>query len=82
MEQDPDIVLVTSMISSNELAHQTIEEEFNTNPAWAGINAIKEGNVVYLPQECFLYCAAHHYIDAVEYMARGVYPDIYGPLDE
>jgi iron complex transport system substrate-binding protein len=80
--QNPDVILVTSMISSNEDAKRVMKEEFTTNPAWAGIEAIREGRVVYLPQEYFLYNAAHNYVDAIEYMAKGVYPEIYGPLDE
>ncbi len=80
--KNPDVILVTSMISSNEDAKRVMKEEFTTNPAWAGIETIKKGNVVYLPQEYFLYNAAHNYVDAIEYMAKGVYPEIYGPLDE
>ena len=80
--QNPDVILVTSMISSNEDARRVMKEEFTTNPAWAGIEAIREGRVVYLPQEYFLYNAAYNYVDAIEYMAKGVYPEIYGPLDE
>ena len=80
--QNPDVILVTSMISSNEDAKRVMREEFTTNPAWAGIEAIKEGRVVYLPQEYFLYNAAHKYVEAIRYMAKGVYPEIYGSLDE
>jgi iron complex transport system substrate-binding protein len=81
VEKNPDFVLVTSMISSNEDTKQVMEGEFTTNPAWSGIEAIKEGRVVYLPQEYFLYNAAHKYVDAIEYMAKGVYPEIYGALE-
>ena len=77
VKQNPDVILVTSMISSNAEAKRTMQEEFSTNPAWAGIGAIKKGNVVYLPQEYFLYNAAHHYVDAISYMAKSVYPDIF-----
>jgi iron complex transport system substrate-binding protein len=82
VEQNPDVVLVTSMISSNSEARHSMNEEFSTNPAWAGIEAIEKGNVVYLPQEYFLYNAAHNYVEAIEYMAKGVYPEIYGELDD
>lgn len=82
VKHNPDVILVTTMISSNVEAKRTMQEEFSTNPAWSGIGAIKKGNVVYLPQEYFLYNAAHHYVDAIRYMAKGVYPDIFGKLDE
>ncbi|MCX7911397.1 MAG: ABC transporter substrate-binding protein [Dehalococcoidales bacterium] len=82
VEKEPDVVLVTSMISSNEDAKRMMKEKFATNPAWGGIRAIKEGRVVYLPQEYFLYNAGHNYVDAIEYMAKGVYPEIFGALEE
>lgn len=81
-EQNPDMILVTSMIASNEDAKRVLEDEFSTNPVWQTVGAVNEGNVVYLPQEYFLYNAGHNYVKAIEYMAKGVYPDIYGELNE
>ena len=81
-EQNPDIILVTSMIASNEDAKRVMQEEFDTNPVWETVGAVQEGNVVYLPQEYFLYNPGHKYVNAIEYMAKGVYPEIYGLLDE
>lgn len=82
VEKDPDFVLVTSMISSNEDAKRVMEEEFSTNPAWLSVEAVQENRVIYLPQQYFLYNAGHRYVDAIEYMAKGIYPQIYGGLDE
>ncbi len=81
-EQNPDIILVTSMISSNEDAKRVMDEEFSGNPVWKTVGAVKKGNIVYLPQEYFLYNAGHKYVEAIEYMAKGVYPEIFGALDE
>lgn len=81
VEKNPDFVLVASMINSNEEAKKAMDDEFATNPAWSGIEAIRAGRVVYLPQEYFLYNAALGYVDAIEYMAKGVYPDIFGALE-
>lgn len=82
VEQNPEYILVTSMISNNDAAKETMEEEFKSNPAWKGVKAIEEGRVVYLPQEYFLYNAGPYYCEALEYMARGVYPEIYGEIGE
>jgi iron complex transport system substrate-binding protein len=82
VKENPDMILVTSMISSNTEAKKMMQQEFSSKPAWSGIAAVKKGNVVYLPQEYFLYNAAHHYVEAIRYMAKGVYPEIYGKLDE
>lgn len=81
VEQNPDYVFVTTMVSSNEEAKRTVEEQFSSNPAWSAISAISEGRVIYLPQQYYLYNAGPYYADAIEYMAKSVYPDVYGELD-
>lgn len=81
-EKNPDYILVTSMISSNEDAMKMMNKEFEENPVWQTINAVTEQNIIYLPQEYFLYNAGHRYVEAIEYMAKGVYPEIYGAWDE
>lgn len=80
--KQPDYVLVTSMIADNETAVRTMQEKFASNPAWSGVEAIAQGRVVYLPQEYFLYNAGPYYNEAVEYMARSVYPEIYGQVEQ
>ncbi|MGM9605888.1 MAG: ABC transporter substrate-binding protein [Oscillospiraceae bacterium] len=82
VEQDPDLVLVTSMIGSNDLAVETMEKQFAENQAWQSINAVAEGRVFYLPQEYYLYNAGPYYNEAVRYMACTVYPEIYGEVSE
>ena len=82
VEKDPDYVLVTTMISSNEEAKKTVEEQFASNPAWSSVNAINEGRVIYLPQQYYLYNAGPYYVDAIKYMAQSIYPDIYGEVEE
>jgi len=81
VEKNPDYVLVTSMISSNEEARQTMNKEFSENPAWKGVKAIEEGRVIYLPQQYFLYNAGPYYDQAIEYIARGIYPQIFGKIE-
>ncbi len=76
-QQNPDMILVTSMIASNDEAMKMMNEEFSSNPVWTTVEAVTKGNILYLPQEYFLYNAAHKYMDAVDYMAKGVYPEIY-----
>ena len=82
VSKSPDYVFVTSMIASNEMAKETMNKQFKDNPAWKGVKAITEGKVIYLPQEYYLFNAGPYYDEAIEYMARGVYPDVYGKLEE
>ncbi|MDD7280113.1 MAG: ABC transporter substrate-binding protein [Oscillospiraceae bacterium] len=81
VENDPDYVLVTTMISSNAEARKTVEEQFASNPAWNSVNAVNEGRVIYLPQQYYLYNAGPYYVDAIEYMAQSIYPEIYGEAE-
>ncbi len=82
VEKNPDYVLVTSMISNNDAAKKTMEENFAGSPAWKGVKAVAEGRVVYLPQEYYLYNSGPYYCEAIEYMARSVYPEIYGKVTD
>jgi iron complex transport system substrate-binding protein len=81
-EKNPDMVLVTSMISSNEDAKRVMNEQFESNPVWKSVKSVTDGNVAFLPQQYFLYNAGHEYVKAIEYMAKAVYPEIFGELDE
>jgi len=81
VRENPDYVFVTSMIASNEAAKKTMEEHFASNPAWRSIPAITEGRVIYLPQEHFLFNSGPYYSEAIEYVARSIYPEIYGEVD-
>jgi iron complex transport system substrate-binding protein len=82
IEKDPDVILVTSMLSSDEDAKKVISEKLGKDPVWKELRAVKEGNIVYLPQKYFLYNAGCDFVDAIEYMAKGVYPQVFGGLDE
>lgn len=81
-EMAPDVILVTSMISSNEDAMNVMNKEFEENPVWQTVSTVTNKDIVYLPQEYFLYNAGYRYVEAIEYMAKSVYPEIYGELDE
>ncbi len=82
VKQKPDLVLVTSMIGSNELAMETMQKHFADNQAWQSVEAVSEGKVYYLPQEYFLYNAGPYYNEAVRYMACTVYPEVFGEVSE
>lgn len=82
VEYDPDVILVTTMVSSKDIAEERIKKDVETNPAWSELRAIKEGNMKYLPQEMFLQNAGQGYWKAVEYMAKAVYPEVYGDVED
>lgn len=80
VEQNPDLILVTSMIGSNSLAQDTMKTLFADNQAWQSVEAVAKGRVYYLPQEYFLYNAGPYYLEAVRYMACTLYPEVFGEV--
>ena len=49
-----------------------------SDPAWARLRAVQNGQVFYLPSEFFQLNPGIRFHEAVDYMAKAVYPDIYG----
>ena len=54
-----------------------MEETIASNPAWQTIPAVKNGKMYYLSQDHFLLSPGIHYPDAVEEMAKLIYPDLF-----
>lgn len=81
VESDPDIIFVTMMGTTKELAEQKIKKDLESNPAWSGLRAIKDKKIIYLPEDLFLYNRGDKFVDSIEYMAKAVYPDVYGKIE-
>ncbi|WP_138204813.1 ABC transporter substrate-binding protein [Haloimpatiens lingqiaonensis] len=82
VKEDPDVILVTSMVKSDKNAKEVIEKQLGKDPVWKNLKAVKNNKIVYLPQRYFLYNAGDKFVDAIEFMAKGVYPEIYGELND
>ena len=76
VEQNPDILLITSMGKMDEIKGN-MDQLMKSNPAWQTIPAVRDGRVYYLPQELFLLSPGIHYPEAVETMAKLVYPGVF-----
>ncbi|WP_278977151.1 hypothetical protein [Phascolarctobacterium faecium] len=48
-----------------------------SNPAWASLEAVRNNKVYLLPERLFLLNPGLHYPDAVKYMAKTVYPEVF-----
>ena len=77
VERDPDIILITTM-GDVEKCKDRIKEDIESNQAWGALRAVKEGNVYYLPKEFYIYKPNAKYPEAVEYLAKILYPGVYG----
>lgn len=51
--EDPDFIFAVPMGESEEKALDTLEEQLTSNPAWAGLSAVKNGQYVILSKDLF-----------------------------
>lgn len=68
LERNPDILFVTTMGNVNELKDKFISN-MRSNPAWNSVEAVKKGNVIFLPKDLFLINPGMRYPEALKYMA-------------
>ncbi|SHJ64437.1 ABC transporter substrate-binding protein [Propionispora hippei] len=73
VEANPDMIMVTTMGQTAEI-EKRMRADVESNPAWAGLTAVKQHKVYYLPQELFLLHPGLKYPEAIEYMAKLAYP--------
>ena len=76
VERDPDIILITTM-GDVEKCKARIKEDIESSQAWGGLRAVKEGNVDYLPKDLFIYKPNAKYPEAIENLAKILYPGAY-----
>ena len=74
VEKNPELLFVTSMGKLEEIK-ASMDATMAENPAWQSVEAVRQGKVYYLPQDLFLLSPGIHYPEAVELMAKLVYPD-------
>ena len=74
VQQNPDAIFVTSM-GKMETIKKSMMQNVESNPAWQSLPAVQAGKVYFLPQEMFLLSPGIHYPEAVETMAKLIYPD-------
>ena len=76
VEQNPDIIFVTSMGKPEEIENR-LRTDFKNNPAWSSLKAVQQGRVYVLPENLFLINPGLRYPQAVRYMAKQVYPEVF-----
>ena len=77
LSQDPEIIFITSMGKAEKI-QKRLQTDFESNPAWKGLTAVKNKRVYALPEDKFLLNPGIHYPEAVEYMAKLAYPQSFG----
>ncbi len=73
-EQNPEIIFVTSMGDIDDIK-ANMTKAIESNAAWQAIGAVKNNRLYFLPQDLFLLSPGLHYPEAVQHMARLIYPE-------
>lgn len=76
VEQNPDVIFITSMGKIDDIK-ASMEQTMKSNPAWQSIPAVRDNKIYYLSQELFLLSPCIHYPEAVEEMAKLIYPEAF-----
>lgn len=74
LEANPEHIFVTTMGKPAEIENR-LKKDFKDNPAWASLDAVKNNRVHVLPENLFLLNPGLKYPQAVELMAKLVYPE-------
>ncbi|MCM3701636.1 ABC transporter substrate-binding protein [Paenibacillus macerans] len=77
VELDPDYVFIL-IHGAREDGEQKIESDLAGQPAWASLRAVKEKRMAILPSDLLLSNPGFRLNESVEYLAKLVYPDVYG----
>ena len=73
---DPDYIFVMTMGSETE-AREYLRANVESDPAWSGLSAVKNGRYIILPQELFHYKPNDRWDDSYEYLAKIIDPDLF-----
>lgn len=77
VENDPDMIFVVTMGNAAEI-EKTMREDVESNPAWSALRAVQNKKVIFLPSDLFLLNPGLRMPEAVAYMAKIAYPEVYG----
>ncbi len=73
---DPDFIFVVTMGSSEEAALDYMRQNFEGNPAWADLTAVREEHYILLPKKLFHYKPNALWGESYAYLAKILYPEL------
>lgn len=74
IQADPDFIFVTTMGQDSEKAIQALADSIGSDPAWAGLSAVKNGRFITLPQALFHYKPNARWEESYAYLKDILYP--------
>lgn len=73
---NPDIFLLPTWNFDNKHDKDEYYVQIVNDPAYANLNAVKNKQIIFVPDK-YRYTASHHIIDAIEVLAKSVYPELF-----
>ena len=73
---DPDFIFVITMGSSDEKALHYMAQNFEENPAWSGLSAVRNGRYIQLRKDLFHYKPNARWGESYATLAKILYPDL------
>jgi iron complex transport system substrate-binding protein len=77
VESDPDMLFVVTMGDVAEIQRH-MKSDVENSPAWKTLRAVQQQKIYFLPAELFLINPGLKMPASMEYMAKLVYPEVYG----
>ena len=76
IRRDPHWIFVVTM-GDEAAAAAYMRQNLESDPAWNGLSAVREGRCVLLPQDLFHYKPNERWDESYEYLAKILYPDLF-----
>ncbi|MBO5220709.1 MAG: ABC transporter substrate-binding protein [Clostridia bacterium] len=74
---DPEYIFALAM-GEQAAADEFLRQNVENNPAWSGLTAVKDGKYYMLPKELFHYKPNERWDESYEYLAKILYPELFG----
>ena len=76
INDDPQFIFV-SFMGSEKAAKEYLKENFENNPAFSSLKAVKNSNYILLPKDLFHYKPNNRWDESYEYLAKILYPEVF-----
>ena len=73
---NPDVLLLPSWEATGKVEISTYTDEIKNDPAYMNINAVRNKRLIHV-HDNYLYSISQYAANAVDELARGVYPELY-----
>ncbi|MCY9670615.1 ABC transporter substrate-binding protein [Paenibacillus alginolyticus] len=79
VELDPDYLFFI-VHGTEEYGKEKLKTDLESNPAWKTLRAVKENKIYFLPSNLFVTNPGLNFNQSLTYLAKLVYPEIYGNM--